>query len=181
MPIVSSGNNTLRALLGWGLGLLTDTAGFTGIWFIPVYWIIWGLKKRLTLPRIGYVKVARERKTLAWLAIAGEVTFLVAVIAYFLVISGSLPVFLRGYFMLLFVMISAGVASSIAYWWKVNRWYGYTALTLLGGVSYQWLGFSLPFSFIIPGSVIILSGLLILIRFLRHNPIPAKEGTDASR
>ena len=168
-------------LLGWGLGILTDTAGYTGIWFVPAYWIIWGLKKRLTTPRIGYVKVARERKTLAWLAIVGVGTFLVAVIAYFLIVSGSLPVFLRGYFMLLFVVINAGVASAIAYWWLVNRWYAYAALILLGGISYQWLNFSLPLSFIIPGSGIILSGLVVLIRFLRQNPMPAREGADANR
>lgn len=166
-------------LLAWGIGILTDTAGLTGVWFIPAYWIIWGLKKRLTLPRIGYVKVARERKTLAWLAIAGVVTLLVGIIAYLLVVSGNTPVFLKGYFMFLFGAINAAVTSAIAYWWQVNRWYAYTVLILLGVSAYQWLDFSLPFSFIIPGSVIILSGLFILIRFLRKNPKSIEsEGTD---
>ena len=168
-------------LLGWGIGILTDTAGYTGIWFVPAYWIIWGLKKRLTHPRIGYVKVARERKTLAWLAIAGVVTLLIAIIAYFLVVSGSMPVFAKGYFMFLFGAINAAVASAIAYWWQVNRWYAYTVLILLGVSSYQWLDFSLPFSFIIPGSVIILSGLVILIRFLRKHPKLAEERFDDNR
>ncbi len=168
-------------LLGWGIGILTDTAGYTGIWFVPAYWIIWSLKRRLTNPRIGYVKVARERKTLSCLAIAGVVTFLVAIIAYFLVISASIPVFIKGYFMFLFGAINAALASAIAYWWLVNRWYAYAVLILLGVSSYQWLDFSLPFSFIIPGSVIILSGLVILIRFLLNNPKLAEEKVDENR
>ncbi len=48
-------------LLAWGIGILTDTAGLTGIWVIAAYWIIWGFKKRLTQPRIGYVKWRRSR------------------------------------------------------------------------------------------------------------------------
>ena len=166
-------------LSGWGLGILTDTAGYTGIWFVPAYWIIWALKKRLTQPRIGYVKVARVRKTLSWLAIAGVGTFFVGIIAYILVVSGSTPVFLTGYFMFLFGVITAAVALAIAYWWQVSRWYAYTGLILLGVSSYQWLDFSLPFSFIIPGSVIILSGLVKLVQFLRkYSKLTVEEADD---
>ncbi len=168
-------------LLAWGIGILTDTAGLTGIWVIAAYWIIWGLKKRLTYPRIGYAKVAREKRTLSWLAIAGVVTLLIAIIAYFLVSSGGTLAFLKGYFMLLFGVINAAVVGAIAYWWQVNRWYAYAVLILLGVSSYQWLDFSLPFSFIIPGSVIILSGLVILIRFLRKYPKFAEEKVDENR
>ncbi len=119
-------------LLGWGLGILTDTAAYTGIWFVPAYWIIWSLKRKLTQPRVSYVKVTRERKTLSWLTIAGVITFLIAIIAYFLTVSGSTPVFIKGYFMFFFGAIIAALAGAIAYWWLVNRWYTYAVLVLLG-------------------------------------------------
>lgn len=157
-------------LLGWGLGMLTDTAGYVGIWFVPAYWITWSLKRRLTQPRIGYVKVTREKKTLSWLLIAGVVVLFIGVIAYLLTISGSAPIFIKGFFMFIFGAIIAGLAGAIAYWWLAKRWYAYAALILLGVASYQWMDFSLPFSFIIPGSLIILSGLVVLTRFLQNNP-----------
>ena len=160
-------------LLGWGLGILTDTAGLTGVWVIAAFWITWGLKRRLTQPRIGHVKVTMEKKTLSWLAIGGVATLVLGIVAYFLFTSGSN--FLVGYFMLLFGGILAIVTCAIAYWWKVNRWYVYAALILFGVSSYQWLDFSLPLSFIIPGSLIILSGLTVLIRFLHNNPINSEN------
>ncbi|MDP7525016.1 MAG: hypothetical protein QF713_01580, partial [Dehalococcoidales bacterium] len=162
-----------RAVLlapGVEAGMLTDTAGYVGIWFVPAYWITWSLKRRLTQPRIWFVKVARERKTLSWLAIAGVATFIIAVVAYFLVVSGSALAPIRGYFMFLFGAIIVGMAGAMAYWWLAKRWYAYAVLILLGVAAYQWLDFSLPFSFIIPGSVIILSGLVTLVRFLRKTP-----------
>ena len=162
-------------LLGWGLGILTDTAGYTGIWFVPAYWIIWSLKRRVTQPRIGYVKVAREKKTLSWLVIAGVVTFIIALIAYFLTVSGSTPIFIKGYFMLLFGTIITTLAAAIAYYWLVKRWYAYAVLIMMGVSVYQWLDFSLPFSFIIPGSLIILSGLAVLTRFMLKNPKSIEE------
>ena len=156
-------------LLGWGLGILTDTAGYTGLWFVPAYWIIWSLKSKLTQPRIGYVKVSRERRTLSWLAITGVVTFFIALGAYFLTVSGG-STFLGDYFMFLFGTIIAFLAGAVAYWWLVKRWYAYTLLILVGVSSYQWMEFSLPFSFIIPGTIIIISGLVIIIKFLQKYP-----------
>ncbi len=41
--------------------------------------------------------------------------------------------------------------------------------------------FSMGLSIVICGTAITLSGSVILIRFLRDNPIPVKEGADASR
>jgi hypothetical protein len=155
--------------------MLTDTAGYVGIWFVPAYWITWSLKRRLTQPRIWFVKVARERKTLSWLAIAGVATFIIAVVAYFLIVSGSALAPIRGYFMFLFGALIVGMAGAMAYWWLAKRWYAYAVLILLGVTAYQWLDFSLPFSFIIPGSVIILSGLVTLVRFLRKNPKQVEE------
>ena len=167
-------------LLAWGVGILTDSAALTGVWFLPAYWIAWSLKRRLIHPRIGYVKIEREKRTLSWLAVAGVVAFFLGITAYFLFTSGAAD-FLYGYYMLIFGAIVASVASAVAYWWLVKRWYIYAVLIMLGVSSHQWLDFSLPFSFIIPGSLIAVSGLAVLTWFLRRNPKAVLEGADDSR
>jgi len=165
-------------LLVWGIGILTDTAGLTGVYFLPTMWIILSLKKRLAYPRIGHVKMAQEKKTLSWLAIAGVVTLLIAIVAYVLTISGNTPNLLKDNFLFLFGVVNAIVVCVIAYWWKVNRWYAYAAIIVAGVASHQWLEISNPFSFIIPGSVILLSGLVVLIRFLRKYPSITEKERD---
>ena len=73
--------------------------------------------------------------------------------------------------MFAFGAIIAIMASLIAYWWRVTRWYAYAALILAGVISLQWLDTPLAWSFIVPGAVILLSGVIILIRFVRKYPV----------
>jgi len=78
-------------------------------------------------------------------------------------------------------VIIAVVVSIIAYWWKVNHWYTYAVLIVIGVAFHQLLEISTPLSFIIPGSIILPSGLAVLIRFLRKYPKLAEEGADDNR
>ena len=162
-------------------GILTDTAGYTGIWFVPAYWLIWSLKRRLTHPRIGYVKVARERKTMAWLAITGVVILLLGITGFFIAVTGERPPFLRNYFQFLFGTTLAVVTGLIGYWLRIVRWYVYTALMFVFVAFNQWLGLSFELSFIIPGGIIFLYGLIILFRFLRKYPRISEEGFDGKQ
>jgi len=43
-------------ILGWGLSILTKAAYLPGVSFIGIYFVMWGIKKWLTYPRIGYVR-----------------------------------------------------------------------------------------------------------------------------
>ncbi|MDH4292277.1 MAG: hypothetical protein OEV56_06690, partial [Dehalococcoidia bacterium] len=43
-------------MVGWGLAILTEAAYLPGIYFLGIYFAIWGIKKWLTYPRIGYVR-----------------------------------------------------------------------------------------------------------------------------
>jgi hypothetical protein len=52
-------------------------------------------------------------------------------------------------------------------------------LIFLGFASAQWLNFHLKFSFITTGSIILLSGVVMLIGFLRKYPLPERMASHS--
>jgi branched-subunit amino acid transport protein len=157
-------------LLGWGVGILTEMAALIGGWVVIAYSAVWGIKRWLTYPRVGVAVVPQARKTTGRLLIAGIVVLLIGVMAFVLVSAANTPDWLGKFFIFIFGAIIAAVVCMIGYWWSVNRWYVYAALVLAGAASHQWLGVPLEYGFITPGTIIILSGLVILLKFLRRYP-----------
>ena len=158
-------------LFAWGFGLLTDTAGFTAIWFVGAFWIVWVVKERIVYPRVGQVKVALERQTLFGLLLIGLITLGFGIVTYLQLVSGVGSSFFEKYFMLIFAAVIATIVAGIALLWRVSRWYLYSLLVILGGLVQQWMSFSLPWSFMIPGLGILLGGTARLIYFLKNNPV----------
>ena len=167
-------------ILGWGLMILLDIATLGGAIAVSFYFIIWGLKRRLTYPRMGYVKIAEARRQTMKILILGIVLFGLGLAVFLLFSQGNRPDWLGEYFMFLFGCMLALVVSIIAYWWQVKRWYAYAALMVTGVAFHQWLGASLPMSFIVPGAIVIIAGLVILVRFLRRYPILPEEATSGN-
>jgi hypothetical protein len=98
-----------------------------------------------------------------------------------LVITGGMPQFLRDYFELLFGTMLAIVVGLVGYWWGIVRWYYYAGLVFVFAAVNQWLGLSFDLSFIIPGAVILLCGLLIFVRFLRKYQRVSAEDFNGSQ
>ena len=157
-------------LFAWGFGLLTDSAGFTAIWFTAAFWIVWAMKGLLTYPRVGQVKVALERQTLIGLLVIGLIALFFGTATYLVIASDASNNIIDEYFMLIFGAIIALIVSVIAFFWRVNRWYIYSLSILVGVVSYQWMNFSLPWSFMIPGIGVLLWGTAKLAYFLKNHP-----------
>lgn len=159
-------------LLGWGLAILTDIAYLPGITFIGLYFGIWGVKKRLTYPRIGYARFSEtsRRRITARVLILGVVVLLVGVMVAVLWGIDRRPQWLADYFSLIFNGILAAVVCVVAYWARINRFYLYAVLIFLGGVFNLWLGVRWEFGFIGAGCVIVLIGVVVLIIFLRKYP-----------
>jgi len=162
-------------VLAWGLGILTDTAALTGVWFITAYFSIVAVKKRVTYPRIGHMKIPLERRTNIRLLIAGIVAALAGVGA-FLVVRSEIARPLWDYFPLMLGAIIGTVVFLIAYWWQINRWYAYGATIIVGVSLHQWQNVAFSWSFIIPGIVILSAGIAMFIRFLHQYPKPIEEG-----
>ncbi|MFC2023994.1 hypothetical protein ACFLTJ_00215 [Chloroflexota bacterium] len=160
--------------LSWGLGILTDTAAFTGIWFMAAYFIAFNLKKRITCPRIGHITIPQQRRTILRLVIIGVVVLVAGIFVFWFAQMG-IALSLRAYFMFIFGTIIAAVIFLIAYWWRIKRWYAYAAAILVGASLHQWQNVALEWSFIIPGIIILASGTTVFLRFLRHYPKPPED------
>ena len=88
----------------------------------------------------------------------------------FVLVAGEPASFVRTYFPVLFGVVMAVLFSVIAAWVHVSRFYINGALICLAGAVHQWGGVDLWVTVTSAGSVIILSGIVVLVRFLRNNP-----------
>jgi len=159
-------------ILGWGLSILTEAAYLPGISFLGIYFAIWGIKRWLTYPRIGYVRFSAtsRRRITARFLILGTVVLLLGAISAVLWGIGTRPQWLADYFPLIFNGMLAAIVCLAAYWARVNRFYLHAALIFLGAVFHLSLGIRWEFGFIGAGSIIVLIGLGLLISFLRKYP-----------
>jgi hypothetical protein len=170
-------------VLGWGLSILTEAAYVPGTLFVVLYFTVWGIKKWLTYPRIGYVKFSStsRRRIKARFVILLTVVLLLGVMVGILWGIGTKPQWLADYFPLLFNGMLAAIVCLAAYWGGVNRFYLHAALIFLGAVFHQWLGIQWEFGFIGAGSIIVLIGLGLLVRFLGKYPKMVEEAPRDDR
>ena len=168
-------------LLSWGFAVLFDLGWLPGVAFVVFFYLALSLKQKSTYPRIGFSKPAEHRKQMSRIVIAGAVTLLLGIMVFIIVIAGGMPQLLHDYFELLFGTMLAVVIGLIGYWWGIVRWYSYAGLVFVLAAFNQWLGLSFEMSFIIPGGVILLYGLIIFIRFLRKYPKVSAENFDGNQ
>jgi hypothetical protein len=170
-------------ILAWGLAILTEAAYLPGVSFLGIYFSIWGIKKWLTYPRIGYVRFSStsRRRITARFLIFGAFVFLLGVMAAVLWGIGTRPQWLADYLPLIFNGMLAAIVCFGAYWARVNRFYMYAVLIFLGAVLHKWLGIKWEYGFIGAGGIIVLIGLGFLIRFLRKYPLVAQEDKDGNK
>ncbi len=164
-------------VVGWGLSILTEGTYLPAILFVALYSTIWGIKKWVTYPRIGYVRFSStSRRRIK----ARFVILLIAVLLLGVIISvlwgiDRRPQWLADYFPLLFNGMLASIVCLAAYWVRVNRFYLHAALIFLGAVFHQWVGIQWEFGFIGSGSIIVLIGLGLLVSFIRKYPRMVEE------
>ncbi len=170
-------------IVGWGLSILTEAAYLPGVSFIGIYFVIWGVKKWLTYPRIGYARFSAtsRRRIKARSVIILTVVLLLGVVVGVLWGIGTRPQWLVDYFPLVFNGMLAAIVCFAAYWARVNRFYLHAALIFLGAVFHLWLGIRWEFGFIGAGGIIVLIGVGLLIRFLRKYPKMVEEVSSEDR
>jgi hypothetical protein len=143
-------------------------------------------KKCITVPRMGFVKFGPKRKRkirksriiLLGSVLAGLVVFVAAAL-----VIRSYP---AGRPKLLLLLPAAWVANAVivfsllAYYLDCTRLYAYGVLFALpvpvDMVVKEFAGVNLsPIAFAVPGMVMLVVGTMLLVRFLRDYPFPAKE------
>jgi hypothetical protein len=171
-------------LFGIGISLMTLTD--FSMWFIipaifPAIMIpIWiSAKKRITMPRIGYVNfgVRGVNKMMAifiGLMVAGLGVFMVFGLGTSMGEGWALT--LRDFFisnsMLIIGIGAAAVSSLFAYTMGLKRLYGYALLTFVLFFTAHFITIPFEYFLLTIGFVIIISGFVLLMQFIRKYPLP---------
>ena len=167
--------------LGWGLLLSGGPAGLIGL-LVPLAFGIWYLGKRtLTVPRVGLVipsqKMETKLRNYATLLLAMGIILLAGVVIWQVSGSGSFREHALGF---LGLVIAVGI-SIAAFLLGAKRLYAYAVLLFVAFAVGEALNPGIPamdtflVSVILASILIILSGMVVLIRFLRKYPLPVKE------
>jgi len=144
-----------------------------GIWYVG--------KRTITVPRVGLIepgpKMANRMRNLALaLLLLGALAF-VGILLGILGDSSALADYSLGFVGL---VVAAGVCG-LAYLLQANRLYAYAALLLVAFAGGAALADRITavdmflVSVILAGALIVLSGLVVLARFLRRYPLPVEE------
>jgi hypothetical protein len=171
-------------ILLFGLWMLADMfylAGASVAIFMPLYM---QSKKQITIPRMGYVKfgpsrIARSKKTMLALVLIGVIAFIPGLLlAMQSTIPSWLPVLIEEYGMIVVGVIGMMIIGIVAYISEISRFYAYATLFLATFIVSYSLSIPVFYTIIALGTVITLSGVYMLTKFLRENPLTIGDTTN---
>ena len=150
------------------ISLLGSLGGMSGFIALLLYA---GLKKLVTVPRIGYVKfpVQRTQRITALMVVLGSLSAVMGVIAFIQTIDHGTPawlLFLIENYMLTIGIAVAGLFMIGGYAFKTKRIYAYAMLTLAMFTVGHFIIFPLYYYLTALGILILASGLFMMIRFV---------------
>ena len=179
-------------VLLFGVGILFSTVTDFSTWFVipaifPAVMVpIWiSVKKRITMPRIGYVKFGSRganKLTVIFigLMVAGLGTFMALTFAS---TSQAWALTLRNLIVpngMIIIGIGAAIVSGLfAYTMGLKRLYAYGLLTLVLFFTGHYITISLAYLLVIIASAIIINGAILLIRFIRKYPLAQGDDKNA--
>ena len=162
-----------------GIAEIFDWTAFGGVWVVLWLPIMMSAKKSITVPRMRYIDFTPNAQ---WKVKVVIVTVVLAVAVLFtlgLVVftkNEALPTWLtawlREYSRMVWPAALVGVGWLIALATGVKRLYAYAALAVIAFASGYWFNLNFPLLFTVLGAVIVLSGIVVLVRFMRKYPIP---------
>ncbi len=179
--------------VAFGLGIVADKIlGFSFAAIMPAILIaivlpIWiQAKRKITMPRIGFVKFGARGSNKLFaiflgLMVAGLGVFFVFTLA---TVQNGRPAWIDTLFQYGMIWIGLGsavIASMFAYTMGLKRLYGYGLLTFALFASGHFI--SVPFEYLLLaiGSVIIASGATLLVQFIRRYPLPKGAQANVSQ
>ncbi|MGB2957215.1 MAG: hypothetical protein WBB64_14755 [Anaerolineales bacterium] len=168
-------------IFGFGALLLADLPAMVGVLgLIPL--LIWYLGKRyLTIPRIGSIQPDQGMKTQFVGFSINMIAIGVGVFLLFILTPGTGTELLADHPLALFGFMLALAISALGLLMKTNRMYYYAMLVFLAMAIGEILNKSIItvdlylLSVIIAGGIIIVSGIIVLVKFLNKYPIVLLE------
>ena len=177
-----------------------DDAVSSLCWFIPI-WIVWiglvGARRKYIVPRIGHVQIVPHELVMGVVAIVVvglAVTALLGVVVFLApqdVVRPILRPILGALFSNLPIIVGTFLAGSfaiMAFRYGIRRFYWFGLLSLASGIVFSIIDFG-PWasvaakwaSYLATMAVVLLPwGLVLLIRFLRDNPVLEEEALDGT-
>jgi len=172
-------------LLGFGLAIVTGWDYLMLVFAVSAV-VLLLLRKRIVIPRLGQVKFSSERQTkmkrsMLIAMITLTFTMLLGVVFFVLFSTNSMPgwldIWMGDHFLAAFGGMLALLVAVAAYIVGVRRYYFFAALTLIAFILASILRPNdmegIPI--LIAGGIILISGAVILARFLRKYPLPSQE------
>jgi hypothetical protein len=170
-------------LLAWGLTMEPPLTGMAGVWFVVLFPFLLLARRRLTYPRLGYAQFTRERRNRRRIVVLFTMTALLGLLVAFLWSNQSFPGlrdWLHRYIVIFFGGLIAAVLLFKAGISGIRRLYLYALVILVSFAAAQWSPrVRFQVSFIVSGAVILVSGTIVLTRFLRLYPVRKEETAHA--
>ncbi|MFC2019284.1 hypothetical protein ACFLU4_04925 [Chloroflexota bacterium] len=176
-------------LLGFGITMITGW-DYLMLAFAVLAMVLLLFRKRIVFPRLGQVKFSSERQTktkrsIVIAIVVGTITMLLGLVFFVLSSTNKMPtwldVWMGDYFLAAFGGVIALLVAVAAYIVGVWRYYIYAALIFIAFILASILRpndmEAIPIS--IAGGIILISGAVILTRFLHKYPLPPQETGDA--
>jgi len=173
-------------VLTFGIMIVLDMGWMGGVFAVVYISFYAAAKKTLTVPRIGFVKFAHYRaKAMQAMAIGVlSLMMLLGVVAFMQTEEGGTPSWLlfaiENYMLVIGVSVAASFCAA-GYTFRTKRMYAYALPTLIMFVAGHFLYYPLHYYLILLGSLILLSGLAMLTRFIRKYPLSTSESTGDNR
>lgn len=171
--------------LSFGLGIVIDRIwelNFAAIMpaiLIAIVLPIWiQAKRKITMPRIGYVKFGTRGTNKLFAVFVGLMVAGLGVFFLFTMATVQngrpewIETILFQYGMIWIGLGAAVIGSLFAYTMGLKRLHGYGLLTLALFTSGYFLSFPFEYLLLVIGSVIIASGAVLLVQFIRRYPLP---------
>lgn len=150
---------------------------------VPIY--IW-VKNKVTVPRMGFVKFKPERQARIQLfqgviffivLLAVIVTMAIWALTAFKMMPAWLIGFLEQYYMVYYGLILAVIVLVGAYLTEIKRLYVYALVVFITFIGLHFIDVpqKLGLGLMIAGTVILLSGIVTLLLFLKNYPEPKED------
>jgi hypothetical protein len=182
-------------VLLFGLGILLRTVGDFGTWFVipavfPAVMVpIWvSAKKRITMPRIGFVKfgvrgAGKLMALLLGLMVAGA--GLGAFMAFSFTSSQGWALTFRdlmlSHSMLIIGLVAVAISSLFGYTMGLKHLYAYGLVMFVLFLTGYFIPFPFEYILLTVGLVITINGFVLLMRFIRKYPITQGDKTLAEK
>jgi hypothetical protein len=167
-------------ILIFAIAMILDQAAFTGAWIILLLPALRSVKKSLTVPRLRYTDFrpapnAQWKVKLVIVTVTGVVALLFTLGLVVFTRNETIPAltaWIREYGLVVVGVLLTGLLSFIAWATGAKRAYAYAAMAVITFASGYWFNLEFPLYLTVLGAIIVLSGMVVLVQFMRKYPIP---------